>query len=461
MVRLDEAVSRILRVKIRAGLFDKGLPSERPLSGKFELLGSDAHRDVAREAVRKSLVLLKNDGVLPLAANRRYLVAGAAADNMEMQTGGWTLSWQGTGNSREDFPNAQTVFEGIDEVVSSSGGSAELSPDGTYSEKPDMAIVVFGEQAYAEFRGDIPNLDFSDDAGLNIMQRLSDADIPVVAVFISGRPLWTNPEMNAANAFVAAWLPGSEGGGVADVLFAGNDGETRHDFTGRLSYSWPKTPNDRRLNVGAEDYDPLFAYGYGLSYNDDGALAKLPTDYVISGDTNDIIFDEGSAQGPWVLELVTSSEKIDITSASATSDDALSIARLDRAAQEDSISLNWLDDGVLQASGPVIDWARESNAHMAMRIDYRLEQTLSSPVMMGIACGEDCSVEFPLEASAGEVSEWSTRAIRLRCFEDLGLNIRTIDKPFYLRSAGGNKLSISFIGLETSGGGTTCPVAPN
>lgn len=270
MARLDEAVSRILRVKIRAGIFEKGLPSARQLAGHFELLGSAEHRAVAREAVRKSLVLLKNDGVLPLAARASYLVAGPGADDMEMQTGGWTLSWQGTGNSRQDFPNAETIYEGIAGYVTASGGSVQFSRDGSWAEKPDAAIVVFGEKPYAEFEGDIPNLDFADDEGLRILQELSQAGISVVAVFLSGRPLWTNPEIDAANAFVAAWLPGSEGGGIADVLFADNDGNARFDFTGRLSFSWPKSPDDARLNVGSADYDPLFAYGFGLSYADDG-----------------------------------------------------------------------------------------------------------------------------------------------------------------------------------------------
>ena len=125
-------------------------------------------------------------------------------------------------------------------------------------------------------------------------------------------------------------------------------------------------------------------------------------------------------------------------------------------APDDSILLHWPGEGVFEASGLTVDWARESNAQMAMRVDYRLEQALSGPVMMGMACGKGCSVEFPLDISAAEVSRWTTRTIKLRCFEDLGLDLRNIDKPFYLYSAGGNKLSISFIGLETSVGGTTC-----
>lgn len=456
MARLDQAVSRILRVKLRAGLFDKGLPSTRPLAGRFELLGSDEHRAVAREAVRKSLVLLKNDGVLPLSPGERYLVAGPAADSMEMQTGGWTLSWQGTGNAREDFPRAQTIYEGIAETVSMSGGLAEYSRDGSWSEKPDVAIVVFGERPYAEFRGDLPNLDYADDEGLTIMNRLSEEGIPVVAVFVSGRPLWTNPEINAANAFVAAWLPGSEGAGIADVLFTDDQGDIRFDFAGRLSFSWPATPGDSRLNVGAEAYDPLFAYGYGLTHEDDGSLPALRTDYETGGVRNDIVFNEGAAQGPWTLVLRSSSREVDIALRSSVPDDALSVSWTDRAAQEDSITLQWRGEGVFEARGPAVDWTREANAQMAMRIDYRVEQASNDPVVLGISCGQDCNVEFPLDVSVAEVSEWKTWSMRLQCFEALRLDLRNVASPFYLRSAGGNSLSVSFVGLETTSGADSC-----
>nr|WP_293843809.1 glycoside hydrolase family 3 C-terminal domain-containing protein [Sphingopyxis sp.] len=157
MARLDDAVRRVLRVKVRAGLFESRKPSSRPYGGRFELLGSKEHRAVAREAVRESLVLLKNaGGLLPLKAGGRILVAGDGADNLTKQTGGWTLSWQGTGTKRSDFPNAQSIWEGIDEAVKAAGGTATLSVDGRYACKPDVAIVVFGEDPYAEFRATVP-----------------------------------------------------------------------------------------------------------------------------------------------------------------------------------------------------------------------------------------------------------------------------------------------------------------
>ncbi len=214
------------------------------------MLGSPAHRQLAREAVRESLVLLKNNGgVLPLRASAHMLVAGRAADDIGRQCGGWTLSWQGTGNTNSDFPNGQSIYSGLRAALEAAGGSAELSADGKYTHKPDVAVVVFGEMPYAEMLGDLHTLEFQagDKQDLALLKKLKAAGIPVVAVFLSGRPLWVNPEINASDAFVAAWYPGSEGAGVADVLVGDSAGKPRHDFSGRLSYSWPKSAGQFRL----------------------------------------------------------------------------------------------------------------------------------------------------------------------------------------------------------------------
>ena len=267
------------------------------------LLGAPEHRAVARQAVRESLVLLKNAGkVLPLRANARVLVAGDGADNIGKQSGGWTISWQGADTSNANFPNAQSIYGGIREAVSAAGGTAKLSVEGRYISRPDVAIVVFGEEHYAELVGDRPTLEYSpaDKKGLALLRRLKAAGIPVVSVFLSGRPMWVNPELNASAAFVAAFLPGSEGGGIADVLF--RRGSTR-DFRGKLSYSWPRRADQGPINRGDTNYEPLFAYGHGLTFASAGDLPQLPEDRPpgVSAGADGVFFGRGTLPAGWML----------------------------------------------------------------------------------------------------------------------------------------------------------------
>ena len=267
--RIDDAVSRILRVKLRFGLFEKGRPSSRGLANKRELLGAPEHRALARQAVRESLVLLKNEGgVLPLKRRINVLVAGDGADDIGKQSGGWTISWQGTGNTNSDFPGATSIFGGIRAAVAAGGGTATLSPDGSFQQRPDAAVVVFGENPYAEYEGNVKSIDYQGASGsdLALLRRFKDAGIPVIAVLITGRPLWVDPEIEASDAFVVAWLPGSEGAGVADVLFRTTQGAIDHDFKGKLSFSWPRSADQPALNRNDANYDALFAYGFGLTY---------------------------------------------------------------------------------------------------------------------------------------------------------------------------------------------------
>jgi beta-glucosidase len=275
--RLDDAVRRVLRVKLRAHKDREGLPSRRRYAGHYELLGSAAHRAVARQAVRESLVLLKNHGhLLPLSPRARVLVAGDGADSIAKQSGGWTITWQDP-EPNQDFPHGQSIFAAIARVVGAAGGTARLSVGGEFDQRPDVAVVVFGENPYAEGVGDIATLEYSpaDKHDLALLRRLHAAGVPVVAVFLSGRPLMVNAELNAADSFIAAWLPGPQGAGVADLLFRPVHGAPRYDFTGRLPFAWPKSalPPARPGHPGEA---PLFPYGYGLSLRDPGELAPLP-----------------------------------------------------------------------------------------------------------------------------------------------------------------------------------------
>ena len=284
MSRIDEAVTRILTVKMRMGMFEQTKPSLRPFANKVELLGSQQHRDVARQAVRESLVLLKNENnILPLDRKLNVLVTGPSADSLQNQTGGWSIDWQGNGNSNKDFPNGSTIFDGIKSVVESSGGSATYNRMGLIkkgADLPDVAIFVFGEKPYAEMFGD------RDESGmrqgkqdgetmmyqeklkrdLKAIQRLKKKGIRVIGIFVSGRPMVVNDELTQLDAFVAAWLPGTEGNGIAEVIFKNNEGRVNYDFKGKLSFSWPKNPLDAELNIGDEIYDPLYPFGFGLTY---------------------------------------------------------------------------------------------------------------------------------------------------------------------------------------------------
>ena len=256
---IDAAVARILRTKLRIGLFEAPKPSERVWAGRFDLLSAGEHKSTARQAVRQSLVLLKNMGVLPIHPNSRLLVAGDAADDVARQSGGWTIAWQG-GTAAEHFPYAESVWYGLSQAMRVGGGHAELSPDGRWTERPDAAVVVFGEKPYAEGAGDIERLELPEELSgpIETIERLKAQGIPVVAVLLTGRPLAMERALAAADAFVVAWLPGSEGGGVADLLIADGGGHPRWDFIGRLPNPWPKTPD---MADGM-----LYPFGYGLTY---------------------------------------------------------------------------------------------------------------------------------------------------------------------------------------------------
>ena len=249
MERVDDAVKRILLVKKQSGLFDRPFSDQQLLSH----IGSSKHREIAREAVRKSMVLLKNnDNVLPLPkSGKTIVVAGRGADNIGMQSGGWTISWQG---EMGQTTKGTTILDAIKSAVGADT-NVEYSKNGT-GVNGDVAVVVIGEKPYAEMQGDRADLNLDND-DLSVINRLKKKGMPVVVVLLSGRPMIVTKEVNNWDGFVAAWLPGTEGAGVADVLFGD------YNPTGKLSYSWPKSMN--QFPIKTND-DHLYDYGYGLSY---------------------------------------------------------------------------------------------------------------------------------------------------------------------------------------------------
>jgi len=452
--RLDEAVRRILRVKVKAGLFDR----RRPYEGRLEILGAPAHRALAREAVRKSLVLLKNNGgVLPIRPGARILVAGTAADDIGQAAGGWTLTWQGTGNSNADFPHGQSIWAGIAEAARAAGGTAMLSADGSFAERPDVAVVVFGETPYAEFQGDLETVDFAPEAPLQLLRRLRGQGIPVVAVFLSGRPLWTNPELNAADAFVAAWLPGSEGGGVADVLVAGADGKPRQDFTGRLSYSWPKSAGQTPLNVGQAGYDPQFAYGYGLTYATRAEVPALPEDPGVTARTAnpDHYLGAAGAIAPWSLNLIDAGGSTRATSASAASPrGAVTMRPVDGDTQESGRRLAFSEQASVEIAGPSVDLVRQSNGEMSIAFGFRAAAPPKGPLNL-LFDGARIDIA-PLVAKA-QPGAWTRLKIRLSCFAPRGADMRDVAVPFGLAATGPLDIAITDVRLASNEGDAICP----
>ena len=460
MARLDDAVRRILTVKFRANLFEKPKPSARALGAKFELLGAPEHRAVARRAVRESLVLLKNQGgILPLSPKAKLLVAGDGADNLSKQSGGWTLTWQGDGTTRADYPNADSIWEGLQAQVKAAGGSAELAVDGAYKTRPDVAVGVFGEEPYAEFQGDLSNLMFKSgrSGDLELIQKLKADGVPVVAVFLSGRPLWLNREINAADAFVAAWLPGSEGGGVADVLLRGADGEPQHDFKGKLSFSWPKRADQYANNYGQADYDPLFPFGHGLTYADKGDLAALPEDPGIDPNAfaGNTWFDRGVPTTGFTLRLVGGDgNAMDVVHPAAkTADGTLEMSAINTEVQEGGRLFSWSGPGTVQVlSNEALDLSRETNGDVLVVATVRVDAPPSDGKATLLAgCGEGCSGRMEIGDALARLprGEWTRLGVPLKCLRLHGADTGKLDVPFALQAGAGAKLALSQVVAST------------
>ncbi|KUR70836.1 1,4-beta-D-glucan glucohydrolase [Novosphingobium fuchskuhlense] len=451
MARLDDAVSRILRVKARLGLFEMGAPSTRPLSGQWQLLGSPEHRAIAREAVRKSLVLLKNTGILPLRKGARLLVAGDGADDVARQSGGWTISWQGTGLTRDQFPGATTLWEGLKSATEATGGSAQLAPDGRFSQKPDAAVVVFGEMPYAEFQGDIRSLQLRSDltGPLATMKALKAQGIPVVAVMLTGRPLFVNPELNAADAFVVAWLPGSEGGGLADVLYA-KDGA---DFTGRLPTAWPRSARSGD--------DPLFAYGYGLAMSGGPApWTPLPEDPGVAAEAvPGVYLQRGQAQTGWSLVLTDPAAAPHVVGPvpAATPGGRIAITAIDKDVQEGARRIV-VGKGAepatiaLEAASPR-DLSRETNGDVLLLVTVKLDARPGAPVTLAARCGSGpCAAPLALpELAALPLGQWQTLAVPLKCLLPAGSASNAVSSPFVIATRGPLSFGLASVTLGTKG----------
>ena len=465
MARIDDAVTRIVRVKLRAGLFGKK-PSANQFAGKAQALQA---RALARQAVRESLVLLKNDtGVLPLSVGKKILVVGKNADNLSNQSGGWSLTWQGTANKNSDFPNADSILKGIEEAAGKGNVTYSETAANVKVSDFDVVIAVIGETPYAEGDGDIgPSSTLRHSArhpeDLAVLQAVSGKGKPVVTVLVAGRPLFTNDLMNLSDSFVAAWLPGTEGKGVSDVLFKG-----AHNFTGKLSFSWPKSACQGSLNVGDKDYAPLFAYGYGLGY---GAKAKavkvgqLDASYADGGCgvTNMYPVFNQADRATWPLYASSGTQRValglDVNSVATLPN--LKVETTQVNTQQDGKLVTWTGPGRLEARGAkAVALPAFAATDGALQFDTIVSAAPKGKVTVSIGkAAVDATSLF--QGLAGKQKQ--TVRIALSCFSAKGADLARIDTPFAVDSEAA--FSAAFANIQIVGGAAkekdaiTCPEA--
>lgn len=459
--RIDDAVTRILRVKFRAGLFDKPSPAQRKLSGKTSIIGNEAHRIVAQQAVRESLVLLKNkNALLPLSLNQHILVAGDAANNIGKQSGGWTITWQGTNNQNADFPGGSSILEGLKSQVLAAGGTLTFNEKGHYDQKPDVAIIVYGEEPYAEGFGDIDNLVYqrSSKADLALLKGFKAAGIPVVSVFISGRPLLVNAELNASDAFVAAWLPGSEGKAIADVLLRDKHENIQHDFKGKLSFSWPKHPT-KTVNRFDENYEPLLPYGFGLTYQDQNILSdNLEEHFELNTNAmENVSLFSGKAIKPWKMILTSGIDAYEIESNSLSAK-GITYRTIDKVVQEDAFNLTTDGSAIsgitfISQNGFSEDLSALSEGNARLNISLKLGSSITQPVYLSMNCESEgdvkgsCFAQQDIQPLLHKLpqGEWKNITVSGQCFIKQGIQLSKILIPFKLEASSAINLSISDI----------------
>ena len=450
--RLDDAVRRILRVKLLSGIFQKGPPSSRVNAGDETLLGLPEHREIARQAVRESMVLLKNNNnVLPIDPSKKILVIGDGAASISKASGGWTLSWQGKNHTNDEFPNGESILSGIEKIVKNAGGEVIFSKTGETSVSADIVIAIYGEDPYAEFQGDRENLDYiSKGFDTNKLLRFKKMNIPVVSVFLSGRPMWTNPEINNSDSFVAAWLPGSEGGGIADLLFQTNQS---YDFKGKLPFTWPTSA------LVSEKKEVLFNLGYGLNYKSNDQIALLSENFGLENSnvaSSGIYFSKGATVSPWDLWLISGELEKQIASF-PTSVGGLIVSKTDHLAQEDALRINWTqgDQTRYQPSNEgdyfristiePDDMTRQSNGAMKLAFNAKSFSGQTETIRIGQCDNQsDCNKTLELEIS----KNWKEYMISLKDFENLGIEMSNITSAFLVKAMPGTDIGLSNIRLE-------------
>lgn len=315
-------------------------------------------------------------------------------------------------------------------------------------------------------RGDRANLLYEDGSGrdLALLRRLRADDVPVVAVFISGRPLWVNPHINASDAFVAAWLPGSEGGGIADLLFRRADGSMPYDFTGRLSFSWPRTAAQATVNVGDRNYDPLFPYGYGLALQDDGEVPVLSEEAGLKeadGGSGAVWYNDGRALAGFSSRVGASRDDLHTVEGLEMAGPGVSpqVLMADHEVQGDASRLVWRDaaDGwfVIESDAGAVD-LREGAENTALSFVLKVERAPSAALAIGMRDAGGGTGSFDAAAML-DTGEWREYRIPLPCFEAAGVALGEVVAPFEIHGTGTAALVLAEVRLAPATA-TDCPL---
>lgn len=473
MARIDDAVSRIVRVKLRMGLFDGKRPSQLAGAGDAAAL---VDRALARRAVRESLVLLKNNhDALPLRHGMKILVVGKSADSVADQSGGWSLTWQGSDNGPADFPVSESILAGLREADGAANVSYSATAQGVDLKAYDAIVAVIGETPYAETMGDIApaaTLRHSDryPEDLTVLKTVAAAHKPVVTVFLSGRPLYVNKLINLSDAFVAAWLPGTEGGGVADVLFARAEGKGRVNFRGTLAMPWPGVPCPAIDNDGITT-PPLFAPGYGLRYPSHHELPALPThpEVTACAKLEHVSVFHTLAVPPYALYLAGSDPAQpahalgnDLNAVTAWPSDhpLLRVRTVQVNTQQDAKQVTWFAPARFFArSAQPVDLTPLLASHGALQFDVRVDTPATAPVTLGMGCGKGCAANIDVSRSFAGYAAGQRHgvSIPLSCFASHGANLAHVDVPFGITAAPPFSAAFANVRIVAEAGAGACP----
>jgi len=442
MARIDDAVTRILRVKLRAGLFDH-TPSDSRFAGDNSAV---QHRELAREAVRESLVLLKNqNSVLPLKRDARVLVVGKSADSLSDQAGGWSLTWQGTENRNADFPNADSVLGALRAELGTQQVTFSADATGVDAATFDVVVAVIGETPYAETNGDILASDTMSHSraqpqDLAVLKAAAATGKPLVTVYFSGRPMYTNDLLNLSQGFVAAWLPGTEGKGITDVLLAGKDGAPAHDFRGRLSFPWPGVPCPAPIDRPDPKRPPLFAFGYGLSYAKATQVARLPEanpDHC--GEVTTLPIFNRIDSAPFALHIAANGatqplgSDLNATLRWPKEAPVADVRTVQINTQQDAREVTWLAPAQLIArSSSRRNLGALARSHGALQFDVMVQHPPVSPVKVTMQCGTGCEGGVDIASALSSLSPGQKRTVTipLACFASKGVDLGAVEAPF-------------------------------